>query len=109
MVAIRACARASSLLASEREYALPGSCQLHARAARTMMRATHGHRGSERTRGGIAYYPKLLVATPFTPATGVRFLAHPDYDRAAVIRALGSAVQEICARQQFSSAHVNFC
>jgi len=60
-------------------------------------------------RGGIAYYPKLLVATPFTPATGVRFLAHPDYDRAAVIRALGSAVQEICARQQFSSAHVNFC
>src|SRR6185369_3892214 len=24
-------------------------------------------------RAGIRYYPKLLVATPFTPATGVRF------------------------------------
>ena len=31
-------------------------------------------------RGGIAYYPKLLVATPFTPATGVRFLAHPEWN-----------------------------
>ena len=60
-------------------------------------------------RGGIAYYPKLLVATPFTPATGVRFLAHPEWNRAAVIRALAGAVQEICDRQRFSSAHVNFC
>src|SRR5262249_53581383 len=25
-------------------------------------------------RAGIQYYPKLLVAAPFTPATGVRFL-----------------------------------
>ncbi len=60
-------------------------------------------------RGGIAYYPKLLVASPFTPATGVRFLAHSDADRAGVIHALGGAVQEICRRQGFSSAHVNFC
>lgn len=60
-------------------------------------------------RGGIAYYPKLLVAAPFTPATGVRFLAHPAADRAAVVRTLGGAVQEICRRHGFSSAHVNFC
>src|SRR5512140_1257642 len=60
-------------------------------------------------RGGIAYYPKLLVAAPFTPATGVRFLVHPTHDRAAVVRALARALQEICARQRFSSVHVNFC
>src|SRR5205085_1731545 len=45
----------------------------------------------------------------FTPATGVRFLVGRDRDRPAVVRALGTAVQEICARQRFSSAHVNFC
>ncbi len=60
-------------------------------------------------RGGIAYYPKLLIAAPFTPATGARFLAHPDADRPAVVRALGGAVQELCQRHGFSSAHVNFC
>jgi len=34
-------------------------------------------------RAGIPYYPKLLVAVPFTPAVGARFLTHPDTDRAA--------------------------
>jgi predicted N-acyltransferase len=60
-------------------------------------------------RAGIAYYPKLLVAVPFTPATGARFLAHPDVDRGAVVRALGGALRDLCARHDFSSAHVNFC
>jgi predicted N-acyltransferase len=60
-------------------------------------------------RGGIAYYPKLLVAAPLTPATGVRFLAHADVDRGDVIRTLAGALQEICAPQRFSSVHVNFC
>jgi hypothetical protein len=27
---------------------------------------------------GITYYPKLLVAVPFTPATGRRILLHPE-------------------------------
>ena len=60
-------------------------------------------------RGGIPYYPKLLVAAPFTPATGVRFLSHPDVDRAAVIHVLGSALTQVCERSGFSSVHVNFC
>jgi len=60
-------------------------------------------------RAGIEYYPKLLVAVPFTPATGIRFLAHPDVDRLGVVRALGTAVRELCTRHGFSSAHVNFC
>jgi hypothetical protein len=60
-------------------------------------------------RGGIAYYPKLLAAVPFTPATGTRFLVHPGVDRAALVRRFGTAVTEICRRNGFSSAHVNFC
>src|SRR5450756_378943 len=39
-------------------------------------------------RAGIRYFPKLLVAVPFTPATGARFLSHPDVPRPAVIRTL---------------------
>lgn len=60
-------------------------------------------------RGGIRYYPKLLAAVPFTPATGKRFLTRPGVDRAPVIRVLGSALKDICAGNGLSSAHVNFC
>jgi predicted N-acyltransferase len=60
-------------------------------------------------RAGIRYYPKLLVATPFTPATGVRFLAAPGVERAAVVRRLGGALRELCDEGGFSSVHVNFC
>lgn len=60
-------------------------------------------------RAGIRYYPKLLVATPFTPATGVRFLAAPGVDRAAVVRQLGIALRELCEKGGYSSVHVNFC
>ncbi len=60
-------------------------------------------------RAGISYYPKLLVAVPFTPATGARLLAHPRNDRRAVVRSLGDALKRICTDQGFSSVHVNFC
>lgn len=60
-------------------------------------------------RGGLAYYPKLLVAAPFTPATGARFLAAPDVDRTLVVDVLGRALQDVCRASGFSSVHVNFC
>jgi hypothetical protein len=60
-------------------------------------------------RAGIRYYPKLLVAIPFTPATGPRFLTHPSADRAEVTRLLAQATKEVCQHSQFSSVHVNFC
>ncbi len=59
-------------------------------------------------RAGIAYYPKLLVAVPFSPVTGVRFLAAPG-DRPRVIALLAGALEALCREQGFSSAHVNFC
>lgn len=60
-------------------------------------------------RAGISYFPKLLVAAPFTPATGVRFLTAPGSDRPTLIRALGQTLQEVCQQNKISSVHVNFC
>jgi uncharacterized protein len=60
-------------------------------------------------RAGIRYYPKLLVAVPFTPATGPRFLTAPGVDRRALVRTLGAALKEVCSENGFSSVHVNFC
>jgi predicted N-acyltransferase len=57
---------------------------------------------------GIAYYPKLLAAVPFTPAAGARFLTHPEVERPATLRLLAGALRALCERG-FSSAHVNFC
>ncbi|MGE4094067.1 MAG: GNAT family N-acetyltransferase [Candidatus Binatia bacterium] len=60
-------------------------------------------------RAGIEYYPKMLVAAPFTPATGVRFLTAPGTDRLMLIELLGKALQEVCQQNELSSIHVNFC
>ena len=60
-------------------------------------------------RAGIEYYPKLLVAPPFTPATGVRLLTAPGANRPALIRLLGQTLQEICEQNNLSSVHINFC
>ncbi|USA39001.1 GNAT family N-acetyltransferase [Pelagerythrobacter marinus] len=55
-------------------------------------------------RAGGAYYPKLQVAAPFTPATGPRLLARSDDDAALLLR----AAQAVCARFALSSAHATF-
>ncbi|MFK7897185.1 MAG: GNAT family N-acetyltransferase [Myxococcota bacterium] len=60
-------------------------------------------------RGGIQYYPKLLVGVPFSPVTGSRFLVAPEADRDAWIARLGTALREICQSNDISSVHVNFC
>lgn len=60
-------------------------------------------------RGGIEYYPKMLVAVPFTPATGIRFLVAAHLDRAGIVRALGKALRDLCHEHEISSVHVNFC
>lgn len=46
-------------------------------------------------RAGIAYYPKRVVATPFTPATGPRLLLAPGMAGEAMAAALiGAAIHE---------------
>ncbi len=55
-------------------------------------------------RAGGEYYPKLLIAVPFTPVPGPRLLT--DDDRVA--QGLIAASEAIVARHRLSSAHATF-
>ena len=55
-------------------------------------------------RHGIAYYPKLLSAIPFTPVTGARLLAATDTDRDRLIR----GALELARKLGVSSLHCLF-
>lgn len=59
-------------------------------------------------RAGMQYYPKLLVAIPFTPVTGPRILAASDCDRNGVRRALIEAAHEHAMSLGVSSLHILF-
>jgi hypothetical protein len=59
-------------------------------------------------RVGIDYYPKLLVAVPFTPATGGRLLVLPSERRDLLAPMLASAIRAVAAKLDLSSAHVLF-
>jgi predicted N-acyltransferase len=61
------------------------------------------------SRGGLRYYPKLLVGVPFTPVAGRRILTAPGQDRAAWIARFGDTLRETCLGNELSSVHVNFC
>lgn len=59
---------------------------------------------------GILYYPKLLIAVPFTPASGRRILTKGDGDeRRRILKIFARALIQICDTTQVSSVHVNFC
>jgi hypothetical protein len=55
-------------------------------------------------RHGLAYYPKLVVAPPFTPVAGSRLLACDDAARGALLDALRALAQA----DGLSSAHLLF-
>nr|WP_315024490.1 GNAT family N-acetyltransferase [Brevundimonas diminuta] len=59
-------------------------------------------------RAGGRYYPKLLGAVPFTPASGPRFLNAPGTDAATVRQALLQGALTLTERLGVSSLHVNF-
>jgi len=59
-------------------------------------------------RAGGRYYPKLLSAAPFTPATGARFLARPDVDLDEARKFLLGGALTLCGKYGVSSFHVNF-
>ena len=59
-------------------------------------------------RAGGRYYPKLISAAPFTPATGPRLLVRPDVDREEAWRTLIGGALAVCERYDASSLHVNF-
>ena len=53
---------------------------------------------------GLPYYPKAVVAVPFTPVPGARLLARTDMDRAILAKGL----IQWCKSEQLSSLHVLF-
>ena len=58
---------------------------------------------------GVAYYPKLLSAVPFTPVRGPRLLVRPDADAETMTQLLVKAGNRLHPqREQLSSWHVLF-
>ncbi len=62
-------------------------------------------------RAGVAYYPKLVAAIPFTPATGRRLplLDAADVDAGETLAALLGAVRALADEERASSVHFLFC
>jgi uncharacterized protein len=58
-------------------------------------------------RAGGNYYPKLQVASPFSPVPGPRLLVRPD--TAVPAAALATALAQACRELELSSVHVTFC
>jgi uncharacterized protein len=63
-------------------------------------------RAAEQAR--IKYYPKLIVAVPFTPATGARLLAAPGPDRDAYRVTLAAGARRVAEEMGLSGVHVLF-
>jgi uncharacterized protein len=64
---------------------------------------------------GIQYYPKLLVAVPFTPVTGQRILLHPhvwetfqEDEISQIRRAVANFLLQLAESNHLSSVHINF-
>ena len=55
-------------------------------------------------RHGLPYYPKAIVASPFTPVPGTRLLARTSADRTALIQAL----THWCQTEALPSLHILF-
>jgi uncharacterized protein len=56
----------------------------------------------------IRYYPKLILAVPFTPATGPRVLVADEAERERMVLALAEGMRRVLDAEKFSSAHVLF-
>jgi predicted N-acyltransferase len=59
-------------------------------------------------RSGLQYYPKLLNAIPFTPATGPRWGISPQYDKTQTLKILFDAIETEASRLKISSCHYLF-
>jgi predicted N-acyltransferase len=57
---------------------------------------------------GLAYYPKLLTAIPFTPATGPRLCIAEGMDEDQCLHAAIAAVKTLATKKKISSWHLLF-
>jgi predicted N-acyltransferase len=60
-------------------------------------------------RNGLAYYPKLVIAAPFTPAFGPRLLAQAGANESDIKQQLIQAGIETVDANKLSTAHWLFC
>jgi len=60
------------------------------------------------SRHGLKYFPKLVVAVPFSPVTGPRLLASSP-EQSDIRKGLVEATIEVARRAEISSAHWLFC
>lgn len=60
-------------------------------------------------RAGLAYYPKLLIAAPFTPVTGARLLVHPEFAGRDIADMIARSLPTIASKLKASSVHCIFC
>lgn len=56
-------------------------------------------------RAGLAYYPKLVTAIPYTPATGPRLLVHPEKEFSQLARVLCQAAIDHAREIKASTLH----
>jgi uncharacterized protein len=59
-------------------------------------------------RAGGDYYPKLVMAVPYTPATGPRVLVQPGFSAEQAMAHLAAAAVALCRGQGLSGAHCLF-
>ncbi len=59
-------------------------------------------------RHGIPYFPKWVIAAPYTPATGPRILIDPEQDWQMVASHLIDAVRQMQTEAEISSTHFLF-
>lgn len=65
------------------------------------------HWASASERAGLPWYPKLVVAVPYTPVTGPRLIGADRHPGAAL--ALARGLERAVEENRLSSAAVNFC
>ena len=56
---------------------------------------------------GLNYYPKLLIASPFSPVTGKRILVTPNAND-PIKKKLFTFIKDFCKEKKISSIHINF-
>ena len=59
-------------------------------------------------RHGLRYYPKLLIAAPFTPATGPRLLHRPDASVSVTSAVLLEAIAATADAMHLETTHLTF-
>lgn len=57
---------------------------------------------------GIAYYPKLVGMSPFSPTIGYRFLMAPEEDEGARTGDLLALIEDFCHRHRLSGCSFNY-